>query len=127
MVSVAVPPFGGGGSMRRTAGCRSLQVLLLLALGSSSLSAQEVRSLAGRVLDATTQQPIGNVLVRVQGTALSAVTSPEGQFRIDSVPLGTRVLELEHLGYEARVDSVVVGADSDTILQLRMTPRAVQL
>ena len=114
--------------MRSPARLPSLVTISLLQLLlAAALSAQQPRAVRGRILDEGTQQPISNVTVRIRNTQLSAVTGEDGRFQLDSVPIGTHVLMLEHLGYSERQEPLVVRGDVDAFLQLRMTARAVEL
>jgi hypothetical protein len=44
-------------------------------------------SISGVVLD-NTDLPVAGVTARIRGSALTAVTDPQGQFRIDGAPVG---------------------------------------
>ena len=100
--------------------------LLQLVL-AAAVSAQQLRPLAGRVVDESTLQPIADVVVRVRGTDLSGLTGSDGLFRIEAVPVGARQIVLEHVAYGEYVDTVAVRADQDTFLQIRLKARALAL
>src|SRR5262245_23737246 len=97
---------------------------LLLA---GALAAQQIRPVTGRIVDEATLQPVSNVAVRIRDTQLRAVTGEDGRFRVDGVPVGSHVVVLEHIGYEEHNEPLVVRADVDAFLQIRMTARAVAL
>jgi hypothetical protein len=100
---------------------------LLQILLAAAVSAQQLRPLAGRVVDESTLQPIADVVVRVRGTDLSGLTGSDGLFRIESVPVGARQIVLEHVAYGEYVDTVAVRADQDTFLQISLKARALAL
>jgi hypothetical protein len=99
-----------------------LQLVLAVAV-----SAQQLRPLSGRVIDESTLQPIADVVVRVRGTELSALTGSDGLFRFQAVPVGARQLVFEHVAYGEHVDTFAVRSEEETFLQIRLTARAVEL
>jgi hypothetical protein len=110
---------------RRSGALRALGLLPLLA--ASSLSAQATTgTLTGRLLDDMSGQGISNVVVRIDGSQLSAVSGTDGRFLISAVPAGRRVVTLQHVAYGERVDTVVIRAGQEIRLDVRMAMRAVQ-
>jgi hypothetical protein len=105
--------------------------LLVLSLSSiilaGALEAQETRTVTGRVLDQSTRQPIADVVVRLHGVELAALTGEDGRFRIVGVPLGTYVVQLDHVAYGERLAALVVAPDREPLLEVRLTPRAIAL
>jgi len=56
----------------------------------------------GRVADYETGLPLSTVEVRVRGADLWTLSDRNGNFRFDSVPPGTHVLEIDRVGYAHR-------------------------
>jgi hypothetical protein len=54
----------------------------------------------GRVVDASTMQPIIGASVGLVGTTAGASTDEEGHYRIQKVPVGTYAVSFRSLGYE---------------------------
>jgi TonB-linked SusC/RagA family outer membrane protein len=98
----------------RTAAARPRQgrlaaALVLLGLLAALPAAAQQGELSGTVVEAQSQRPVAGAQVRVQGQTRSAVTDPEGRFRITGVT-GTQVtLQVERLGYGRATRSVAVG------------------
>lgn len=67
-----------------------------------------VGSLEGKVLDAGTQAPLVGVNVLVGGTALGAVTGPDGRYVIPAVPVGSYTLHFRLIGYAAAAEPDVI-------------------
>src|SRR2546426_10851180 len=64
------------------------------------LSAQEATgSVAGKVVDATTQQPLANVEVAIAGTPHRELSRSDGSFALNGVPVGTYRLRASRIGY----------------------------
>lgn len=64
--------------------------------------AQELRPLRGIVFDSLRSAPLADATVRVRGTAVLAQTDSRGRFRVDSIPTGALVLDVDH----ALLDSI---------------------
>jgi outer membrane receptor for ferrienterochelin and colicins len=107
-------------------------ILLLASLvlvSASPLTAQNA-TIAGRVTDAETGQPLGSVQVQVlSGTSQAGnmLTSPAGDYRI-SVPAGSYAVVAQLLGYaDERIDAVGVGAGETETVDIAMRSAALQL
>jgi TonB-linked SusC/RagA family outer membrane protein len=72
-------------------------------------------SIAGRVTDKTTGQPIASVQVTIGGTTRGTVTSADGRFRIDNVNRGPVEVRARFIGYGVGSATVtVVGGETAT-------------
>jgi len=77
-------------------------VLIFLFLGSSLLLAQKDTcgySLSGKVLDANTEGPILNAVIKVKGIEKYTTTNAEGAFKIDNLCTKNNTLIISCLGY----------------------------
>ena len=87
----------------------------------------QVVTIAGRVTDATTGEPIMSVTVQLDGTRFGAVTNDSGRYQIPNVPAGTYTLTARRLGY-AKTSQAVTVADTGTMTaDLALTPSATAL
>jgi hypothetical protein len=81
---------------------RSLLSLALLLAAPAVLSSQQAVPVGGRAVvtgiavDSVRGGYLRGAIVSVSGTTLSAMTDSIGRFRVDSVPAGTRYLEVMH-------------------------------
>jgi hypothetical protein len=104
------------------------RLLLVLALAlPAAVMAQETRAVTGVVVDAQSGAPVADVLVTIQGTGLRAVTDPGGRFEVAGVPLGSRQLVLQHVGYGQHSQPVAVGASGALDFRIRISSRAIEL
>jgi hypothetical protein len=110
-------------TLRKALALGALAPLLLAA----ALSAQQSGSVRGRVLDAGTREPIPGVEVRVHDTNITTVSGPDGRFVLPTVPVGSTVLYLIHLGYGEHMRVVTVRGGVETPLQVRLTNRPIAL
>src|SRR5207253_1590203 len=75
------------------------------------LSAQDSTGvITGKVLDQTTQQPLGTVEVAIAGTPLPDLRRNDGSFRVTGVRSGTQRVRATRLGYGSQCQGVTVSA-----------------
>jgi iron complex outermembrane receptor protein len=98
------------------------------ALSAVPLVAQaQTGTVTGRVVDSTSQQPLANVTVRIEGTQLGALSRPDGSFTIGGVPTGARSVRAARVGFAARSATVNVTAGGSATVTFNLTPLATQL
>lgn len=91
-----------------------------LALAATPLLAQN-GTIAGRVTDAGTGQPVAAVQVQVSGINLGGVTNEDGTYRIVNVPAGSYTVIMRRIGYkERRTPDVVVNANGTATVNAAM-------
>jgi hypothetical protein len=76
----------------------------------------------GQVVDATTGGPIPGALVEVLGTGLSAIADGSGNFFLNNVPAGDRMLQASATGYLTGTASVTVIDASTVFKQIALSP-----
>ena len=91
-----------------------LGLVMLLALGDSCsnnvVGVQDYGTVTGRVLDATTNRPIGNALISV-GSLYTTTADPEGAFILQSIPIGRQVVTARMPGYSTDNTTILVRKD----------------
>src|SRR5438128_3468599 len=107
-------------------------VYALLALGGlcggapAALGAQ-TGTVAGRVTDQSTGQPLVDARVTVAGTTLIAHTSGDGHYRLPKVPAGPVTLRVSLIGYGTVSRSVAVSTGDTTTTDVQMAISAFSL
>ncbi len=81
----------------------------------------------GRVLDASTQQPVAAAQIVIVGTTQGAVTNDRGRFFIPAVPAGTVTVRATRIGYGPASRTVTVGATDTANVELSIGAVSVQL
>jgi TonB-linked SusC/RagA family outer membrane protein len=99
-----------------------LATLVTVAVCTGQLGAQTTGTLAGRTVDANTQEPIALVTVRVANQ--SAQSDTDGRFVISGIAAGRYVVRGIFLGYRAAVDTVTIISGQTTDVELRMEAMA---
>jgi TonB-linked SusC/RagA family outer membrane protein len=114
--------------MRSHRSAMVLPALLACLLWGTQLSAQATTgTVTGRVVDATTQQPIPSASVLVVGTQRGVLTSPDGRFLITNAPAGQQRIRASIIGYSAQEQAVNVTPGQAASVTLELSPTAVQL
>lgn len=105
---------------------RWCSVLGLIGLWAvEQLVAQPAAVLHGRVVEASTGQPLVGVTVRLEGTALGAMTTRQGDFLLRDIPPGEYTVSVSVVGYR-RLQQVVYLRAGDTLrLQFVLEPQPV--
>ncbi len=102
--------FDGGEAARE-----DLVVMLSRVMGAVS----------GRILDDTTEQPIGGATVRIPGVQASTLTNSNGRFRLTEVPVGTYDLLIGHVGYGEPRFTVSIENAMSTHTVIRLEPQVI--
>jgi outer membrane receptor protein involved in Fe transport len=84
-------------------------------------------SIAGRVTDKATGQPIVGAMVALDGTSGSATSDEEGKYRILDVPAGSYVLRVRYIGYRPAMSPVTVGANTEVTADIALEKSAQKL
>ena len=107
------------------------RLALALAIGlfwTIPLGAQApTGTVVGRVVDSTTQQPVADVSVVVEGTRRGAVTGPDGTFTIGGVPAGQQTIRARRIGFAAPVQTVNVPVGGTATVTFSLDKRAAVL
>ena len=107
---------------------RMLSALLFLAAFAPSLGrAQGTGVIAGRVTDASTQNPLPSVQVQLVGTTRGAVTGDDGRFRIAGLPAGQYQVRVLRVGYQSSTRTVALADAGSSELAFSLAQVAVSL
>ncbi|MGH7576472.1 MAG: SusC/RagA family TonB-linked outer membrane protein [Longimicrobiales bacterium] len=104
-----------------------LGLIATLAVATSPARAQ-TGTIAGRVIDRETRQPMAGVQVYLDGTAYGGLTDEAGRYVLSSVPLGTYTVVTQMLGYaNGRAENVVVRADEPASADFELSITVLKL
>ena len=96
--------------------CICLALLMMYTTTASALSG----ALAGRILDAESNDPIGWVTVLIEGTERGQMTSEQGHFFFADLPVGRHVIQTLHISYHNTRFAVEIVAGDTTHADLRI-------
>lgn len=101
-------------------------VPLALALVATSAAAQ-TGTVAGRVLDAETQQPLPGATVALVGTSAGTSAGPSGAFTLIEVPVDTHTVRVSLVGYEPVSRTVEVLEGERVVLDVALSAQTADL
>lgn len=81
-------------------------------------------TLRGRVVDASTEQPLADVLVVVQGPERRTTTDAEGRFALEGLDVGDHQVYVSLVGYVLARTEVIVPADGGVEILVPLTSGA---
>ncbi|MBC8192565.1 MAG: TonB-dependent receptor [Candidatus Marinimicrobia bacterium] len=103
-------------------------VLSILILSATTLLGQGSNSIQGKVIDETTQQPIIGANVIVEDANRGSATDVEGNFYIQSMPVGTYRLRVDYIGYASRIISdIVVKSNRPAVINIELQETILEL
>src|SRR5881398_3916951 len=92
------------------------------------LGAQETTgAVTGKVVDATTQQPLANVEVAIAGTPYRELSRSDGSFTLNGIPAGPYRLRASRIGYGSQIQEITVTPGGTTTAQVTLAPAAAIL
>src|SRR5438093_1525104 len=92
------------------------------------LSAQQTTGgVTGKVVDASTQQPLANVEVAIAGTPHRELTRADGSFTLNGVPAGAQRLRASRIGYGSQIQEITVTPGGTITAQISLAPAAAIL
>lgn len=94
---------------------------LLFFTGFSALGQTQV--VKGKILDAQSESPLygANIILIGSYPLLGAVSDPDGNFRIEKVPLGRQSFSVQYIGYKAvTIPNVLVTSGKEVVLELKL-------
>ncbi|HET7275893.1 MAG TPA: SusC/RagA family TonB-linked outer membrane protein [Longimicrobiaceae bacterium] len=83
--------------------------------------------ITGRVVDATTQAPLSDVQVVLEGTGRGTLTDPDGRYRLADVAAGSYEIRATRIGYNGGTQQVSVGAGATITANFALETSAVSL
>jgi TonB-dependent SusC/RagA subfamily outer membrane receptor len=94
---------------------------------TARVEAQSTGTLSGRVIDASTLQPLPSVQISLGDTGMGTSTDTNGQYQLADVPPGSYELRAELIGYQVLTRSVEVVADESVVVNFTLESQALQL
>ncbi len=107
---------------------RLLMLMTISCIGGFLAHGGTTGKIAGRVVDATTKEPLVGATIIVEGTRLGSAADIDGQYAIINIPPGTYTIAASLIGYHpARVAKVQVSVDLTTTINFELKESSVAL
>ena len=101
---------------------------MLCAPALTPLGAQDqTGTIRGVVVDSSTNQPVADANVVVEGTRRGAITGSDGSFVIGGVPAGTYTVRARRIGFGAPAQVVTVSAGATVTANFALDRRVAVL
>jgi len=84
-------------------------------------------SIAGRVFDAASGQPIPAAQVFISDLDIGVLSQQNGSYLLANVPVGPRSVTVQRIGYRQLAQTVTVAAGQTAVLDFRITEEALAL
>lgn len=125
---------------RRSAGMRLVSAMfsIMLLVGYSAKqgraqSGPPVRDVgsgaifSGRVLRAGDGAPLAGSDIWLAGSDRHVVTDSGGAFRVDGLPSGTQLVEIRHVGFQSKRDTVMLSAGTEVVRTYTLLAQTARL
>ena len=107
---------------------KAILSLIFLTFGFSLLFSGTTGKIAGKVINASTGEPLFAVNVIVEGTTLGAATDMQGNYVILNIPPGVYTVKASAVGFKTvRVTNVRVSVDQTTRVDFKLEEAAIEL
>ena len=106
-----------------------LALCLLLLAPLSTLAQQLTQTIRGTVVDAASQSPIpGATILLVGSNPLQGATADlDGNFRLNAVPVGRPIVQINMLGYQpVKLSNLVLTSSKELVLNISLESAAIQ-
>lgn len=100
-------------------------VITLSGIGIDAARAQS-GSVAGRVIDETSGEPLTGAAVLLPGTAIGTATDLDGRFLLSGLPAGEQMLQVRYLGYVTQDAPVTVQEGTTVEVVIEMAPDVLE-
>nr|MBP7462018.1 TonB-dependent receptor [Candidatus Delongbacteria bacterium] len=101
---------------------------LLAVCHGCLITAGELGSISGRVVDQSTNEELIGVNIMIEGTMLGTTTDLDGRFRLDKLPPGIYQLRFNYISYQSMVvKDIHVQAGRDVPLSVSLVPSAIDI
>jgi len=106
----------------------TLVVFATAQAGAQDPTLEGMGGIRGRIVDASTGQPLSRVQVFVEGTPWSGATDLNGRYTIGRIPTGVYRVIVRQIGYTPKtVTGVVVATDEVVSLDITLSASVIQL
>ncbi|MBI4521897.1 MAG: TonB-dependent receptor, partial [Gemmatimonadetes bacterium] len=106
---------------------RALGALAVTLLVAAPDLAAQTGTIAGRVTDSQTRQPIAAAQIFISELELGALSRQNGSYLLPNVPAGTRPVTVQLIGYRSISTTVEVVAGQTAVRDFQLTQEALSL
>lgn len=108
-------------------GLAALTILLSFAGTASAQVSATTGTIKGTVVESSSNRPLADAQISVQGTQRGAASDASGQFTITGVTPGTVTLRVRRIGFSSEAQSASVSAGGTASVTFQLRPSTVSL
>lgn len=108
----------------------SFVIFIICILINASVASNYYQAIRGTVVDADSKSPVfgANILIIGSNPPLGSSTNFEGEYRIESVPVGRVSIQISCLGYETQViNNIILGTGKEAIINIELVESFIKL
>jgi TonB-linked SusC/RagA family outer membrane protein len=94
---------------------------------SSTVDSVGTGEIVGHVTDGSTERPVRNARVSIDGTTHSVLTQSDGSFHFTGIATGTHHVTVRRIGYQVYSEAVAVSAGAATTMHAVLSTAATRL
>lgn len=95
---------------------------LLLFIGAGDTFSSGLSSIAGKVIDSNTNEPVSFAYVHLEEINRTETTNQQGVFELKNINLGTYTLTVHRIGYKTQSQKITIDSETGIQLEIRMEP-----
>lgn len=104
-----------------------LAVIVALIISTNLMYAQTTGKISGKIVDASTNEPLVGANIFIEGTTMGAAAGPDGNFFIINVPPGTYTLKAQMIGYDAYiVQDLRISVNRTSYIDVKLRPAVLE-
>ena len=105
----------------------AVTVSCLLLFGTPDAALAQTGTVAGTVINTVTGQPMAGAQVSIADSEIGALTDNRGRFLLVNVPVGTRTVSAQFIGFGTESQEVAVPANASVTAEFELRLRAIDL
>jgi hypothetical protein len=102
-------------------------IVLIILSNFFYSSAQLTQTIRGEIIDKVSSVPLpGAAIFLNDSTLLSTASNDEGEFRLEHVPLGRKIITVSYLGYKHVSITLVVTSGKEVVVEIELEQSVIQ-
>lgn len=103
-------------------------IILILFIPLSILYSGTTGKLSGRIVDASSGEPLIGANILIEGTTLGAAADIEGNYFIINIPPGSYDIKISSIGYSSKIiKNVRISVDQTTNLDISLAEESIEI
>ncbi|NJK98689.1 MAG: carboxypeptidase-like regulatory domain-containing protein [Bacteroidales bacterium] len=104
--------------------------IILLFIGICLQAQGLTQVIRGTIYDKDSRLPLpgANIILLKSNPPVGTISDPNGQFRLDKVPIGRQGIQISFIGYKTvTIDNLIVNSAKETVLEIELEENATEV